>query len=510
MSKHVMPSRSLILAGGGLKVAFQAGVLQVWLDEANLQFDHADGASGGIFNLAMYCQGMSGTEIANNWRSLPILRGIGPNWRELWKLIFAGSILTYRRWRRNIFPHWNIDWDKIRASDRQATFNLYNFTTHQLEVREADEMTEEALISGVSLPMWFPAVRMRGHDYIDPVYMTDANLFEAIRRGADELWIIWTVSERSVWRDGFIAHYFQIIETAANGRFRADLARIKENNAEINAGRSGEFGRIIEVKILRAEVPLHYLLNFRSSRFTKAVDLGVSFAREWCRQQGVSLTQSAAESAAKQPTYLEFTETMKGDIEAAAIEADAVSEQDSKAPLTVRLTIQVDDVAAFVADPEHQARADGYVECSLFGGRREVRDGEFNLFVDTSSDGTDKRMRYRLPFRNQSGQLHTLIGHKEIHDDPGFDLWSDTTTLYTTITSGTSATTDADGEVVASGIISIHMLDFLEQLTTFRTRGPTLAARMEGLGKFGRLFLGALWQVYRGRAEDKAFNDDNR
>ena len=39
--------RSLILAGGGIKVAFQAGVLQVWLDEAGLEFDHADGASGG-------------------------------------------------------------------------------------------------------------------------------------------------------------------------------------------------------------------------------------------------------------------------------------------------------------------------------------------------------------------------------------------------------------------------------------------------------------------------------
>jgi len=41
--------RSLILAGGGMKVAFQAGVLQVWLDEARvggapLTFDHADGA----------------------------------------------------------------------------------------------------------------------------------------------------------------------------------------------------------------------------------------------------------------------------------------------------------------------------------------------------------------------------------------------------------------------------------------------------------------------------------
>jgi hypothetical protein len=43
--------RSLILAGGGVKVAFQAGVLEVWLDEAGLTFDHADGASDGVFNL---------------------------------------------------------------------------------------------------------------------------------------------------------------------------------------------------------------------------------------------------------------------------------------------------------------------------------------------------------------------------------------------------------------------------------------------------------------------------
>ena len=67
-SENHRKKRSLILAGGGMKVAFQAGVLQVWLDEANLTFDHADGASGGVFNLALYCQGMSGTEIAEIWR----------------------------------------------------------------------------------------------------------------------------------------------------------------------------------------------------------------------------------------------------------------------------------------------------------------------------------------------------------------------------------------------------------------------------------------------------------
>ncbi len=48
-----MSKRSLILAGGGLKVGYQAGVLQVWLDEAGLKFDHADGASGGILNIVL-------------------------------------------------------------------------------------------------------------------------------------------------------------------------------------------------------------------------------------------------------------------------------------------------------------------------------------------------------------------------------------------------------------------------------------------------------------------------
>jgi len=60
---------SLVLAGGGIKVGFQAGVLQVWLDEAGLTFDHAAGASrGGCLNLVMYYQGMTGAPMADNWR----------------------------------------------------------------------------------------------------------------------------------------------------------------------------------------------------------------------------------------------------------------------------------------------------------------------------------------------------------------------------------------------------------------------------------------------------------
>jgi predicted acylesterase/phospholipase RssA len=81
-----MPKRSLMLAGGGLKIAFQAGVLQVWLDEAGLEFDHADAVSAACFNLAMWAQGMSGTRIADNWRKLDPVAGVDVNWPQLARL----------------------------------------------------------------------------------------------------------------------------------------------------------------------------------------------------------------------------------------------------------------------------------------------------------------------------------------------------------------------------------------------------------------------------------------
>src|SRR5690606_25909691 len=139
--------RALIMAGGGTKVAFQAGVLQVWLDEAGLAFDHADGASGGVFHLAMHCQGMSGPEIADAWRRNRPLRGVQPSLNPF------VSLFRLDRFRRNTLRDtWHLDWDAIRNTPREATFNLYNFTTHDQEVVEAADMDEDKLISAVSLP----------------------------------------------------------------------------------------------------------------------------------------------------------------------------------------------------------------------------------------------------------------------------------------------------------------------------------------------------------------------
>ena len=278
-----MPKRSLMLAGGGLKIAFQAGVLQVWLDEAGIEFDHADGVSAATFNLAMWVQGMSGTQIADAWRNFKPVSAVKINWWQLLRLTHAQSLFKLDAFRKKFFPAWGLDWEKIRGSQREATFNVYNFSRQILCPVTPPEMTEDFLIASASLPIWFPPVRIDGDTYIDAVFNTASNIEEAICRGADELWVIWTTSSRGKWLDGFVGNFFGIFEATTNGGYKRVLARIDANNAAIERGRSGEFGRRITVRELRSEVELHYLLNFSQARFAAAVNRGVEVARAWCQ-----------------------------------------------------------------------------------------------------------------------------------------------------------------------------------------------------------------------------------
>jgi predicted acylesterase/phospholipase RssA len=491
------PRRALILAGGGLKVAFQAGVLQVWLDEAGLKFDLADGCSGGCLNLALYCQGRTGTEMADTWRRYHPLSSFDLNTRALLKLGYADSIFEMDR-MRDVFAGWGLDWDVIRASPHEATFNAYNFSRHELAVWTPDQMDEDRLIASISLPMWFPPVVINNETHIDSVFITDANLEEAIRRGADELWVIWTVSQLDEWHAGFVPHYFQIIEMSANGHFRRVLQRIERNNAAIDAGDAGEFGRPVTLRLLQSEVDMHYLINLTRDRVAEAVNAGVLAARAWCATQGIPLKQGRPDISVdihEAHTELQFTEEMKGFV--ARGETDPLTGfhkgRDARSDLMFRLTIDVQGVNRFVTRPDHEASAHGWVQGAAVNGRQPVVDGKFNLFVD-DGDPRVRYMRYRLHIGGD--QVLTLLGEKVVKDDPGWDVWTDTTTLFTRLVRGHVERGDADLDVIAAGILRIHIQDFMRQMTTFRTVGPTLADRSAALARFGRVFLGSLWDIY--------------
>jgi hypothetical protein len=189
-------------------------------------------------------------------------------------------------------------------------------------------------------------------------------------------------------------------------------------------------------------------------------------------------------------TTVRFTEEMLGHVTFGEEDfgRGAVRERDGAAALKFHLTIVVDDIERFGTDPRRRAGAHGYVESDALGGRLPVEQGVFNLFVDTEPGV--KRMLYRLFFRDGAGHPLTLSGFKLVKDDAGFDVWKDTTTLFTRVLRGhVDEQAEPSAELVASGVLRIRARDFARQLTTFR-------GSVSGLLKFGLIFLGQLAEAY--------------
>jgi hypothetical protein len=337
---------------------------------------------------------------------------------------------------------------------------------------------------------------------IDAVFVTDANLQEAIRRGADELWVIWTVSERGEWQDGLVANYFQVIEATANGQFKQILARIDANNRALAAGQAGEFGRRIDLHILKAEVPVHYLINLDADRFAEAVELGIEAGRRFCRENHIPLNEQRPPplrvERGLRRARIGFAEELHGYV--------TLGERDCRSgyregrrrgtALDYHLEMQIDDVDRFIVHPAHEVACTGYVQCEALGGRLSVEQGVVSLLVADETDPSMKRMFYRLHLRDGAHRALTLFGYKEVVDDPGFDAWSDTTTLFVSIAEGHLAEPPKEDAIIGAGILRLGVRDLFRMLSTFRADAPMAGVRAATMARFGRAFLGKLWDVY--------------
>jgi cholesterol oxidase len=190
-------------------------------------------------------------------------------------------------------------------------------------------------------------------------------------------------------------------------------------------------------------------------------------------------------------TSLSFEEEMAGFVVLG--DTDPLSAERSRGePLSFQLTIRIDDLDAFLAHPEHLARAVGWVESPSCGGRRPVERGWFNLFAPDPASGS-RVMRYQLWFTDGDGNPHTLSGWKDVHDGPVTQMWHDTTTLYMRLMRGHVLPDGDAGEVDAAGTLYIEPMKLVATLRSFRADGPHPVA---ALARFGRFFVGQLWDVY--------------
>ena len=226
----------------------------------------------------MLCSGHSGTTIADHWRTFRPLRAISPSPRAL----RGRSLLTLNRLRDNILPTWQLDWTKINATPIAG--HVQCLQLHPAARRGRPRRQHEraaAARRGVAADL-VPARHDRRRHLRRRHPRHPHQPAPGPRHGADELWIIWTTSTAGTWRTATSRSTSRSSRRPPTAGIRGWLRHIDASNRLHARGQPSPYGRHITVRLLTAEVPLHYLLNFRQRRFREAVDLGRQRRPQWC------------------------------------------------------------------------------------------------------------------------------------------------------------------------------------------------------------------------------------
>lgn len=491
--------RSLILAGGGMRVAYQAGVLRA-LGEAGLAFDHADGTSGGTINLAMMLSGLSAAEMCDRWRTLDVRRfGAAMPLQSYLKAPHLMALGSASGITGHVFPHLGIDVAKIRNSSAiQGTFNVCNYTRKVSEVVPHQRIDLDLLVAGISLPIFMPPVAKDGSLYLDSVWIRDANLMEAVRRGAQEIWVVWCIGNTDVYNAGAFHQYVHMIELSANGSLFSDFERINEINARIATGEAvGGRTEPIRLHVVKPDFPLPLDPDFYTGRIDAAtlIAMGYADAKAYLAAMSPAGLPFAPEVTRMRSPRLgvAFREVMAGGFTLGETDPAAGAAQAGRggATLALHAAISIQDLAAFLADPGHLGQINGSVSFPPFGPDLPAKRGVFRLFSPTD-DPKLKLMVYEMAFEHD-GKDYYLAGRKEVRSRSFVHLWHDTTTLFTRLHLGA----DSSGPVVGAGILTLGPADLLRMAGTMHALNAGSVARgIAALAKFGWFFALELWNTY--------------
>jgi|GEM_PF-1724624 len=306
--------RSLILAGGGVRLAYHAGVL-IALEEAGIAFDHVDGTSGGIFGTAMLASGISPKEAAVRWRKLN-LKGfmaampLGDyfNQDNLPGLGSADGI------RKKIFPALGIRPEIIKTNTGfRATFNVCNFSKKTIECIDGKDINEDYLIAGMSLPVFMPALKINGDWYTDAVWIKDANITEAVKSGAEDVWLVWCIGNTATYLNGSFNQYVHMIEISANGGLFAEIDWLRT----VNEDRLSKGLKPVGLRIIKPEyaLPLDPDFLFNKINADTLINMGYADTRKYLAVDSkFTDNQSVSDSTAMKTTdaSLHFRQQFKG------------------------------------------------------------------------------------------------------------------------------------------------------------------------------------------------------
>jgi predicted patatin/cPLA2 family phospholipase len=492
--------RALILPGGGMRVAYQAGAVKALYDRG-LRFALADGASGGTMNLAALLSGLRPDQLCARWRTLDVTSFV--SMRPLGAYLHfpaTGALGDFDGIVGRVFPHLGIDLPRLKkAVGIDARFNVADFAAKQAVAIPQAEMSLELLCAGISLPLATPPVSYQGRCWTDSVWIRDSNLLGAVEAGADELWVIWCIGNTPAFKPGLLEQYVHMIELAATGHLNRELAAIAAINARIAAGeRVGGRDRPIAVHIIRPPVPLPLDPDFLLGRIDAATLIALGHA-DACRyfEASTPLGTPLSQAATQTPVPgrgVGFRETMRGRITEGEQDPVKGARGPAAIPVALHATINIDDVAAFARDPSHTGRLHGWLEAHRLGGWLPTADGRFGLFTPTA-DPDVSHMVYDLRLRVDGRDVY-MRGRKHVALAFPWRLWPATTTLYVTLHEGR----DEQGPIVAAGVLRLGVGALFALLSTLVATGCDRGSeRRRAKRRFMTFFAANLARIYLAR-----------
>ncbi len=489
--------RALILPGGGMRVAYQAGAVQA-LHESGLRFSYADGTSGGLMNLAALMSGLAPAKLAAQWRSLKPDRFISPlSLRGYLRFPNLPSMGDFDGIERYIFKHLGIDLKAIRNSQGVgAQFNVCDFANKQVVAVPHTEIELPLLLAGLSLPLMTPAVNHNGRTWTDAVWIKDSNILQTVRHGANEIWIVWCIGNTPRFKDGFLNQYVHMIEMSAVGALNAELEAVARLNESIGKGET-PYGHQepITVHLIKPRLPIpldpDYVMGKVSGN--ALVDQGYMDASGYLKavpKNGIALDLSATQT--QEPKRgVSFRETMAGRISFFTDDPKTGGRDINGIPVALNATINIRDIEGFVASPQHRGAMAAHLYSPRLGFVLPATSSNFQLFSPTD-DPKHKEMVYETGFL-RDGKHYWFSGRKAVRNGPPWRLWRDTTTLYVKVYEGY----DTTGKVVAAGVLRLNLIGFVALMTTLYPRDCIgIRQKLGAVKRFATFFLASLWRTY--------------
>ena len=186
-------SVALVMEGGGMRGAYTAGVLSVFL-EKQVRFDYGVGISAGAVNLCAYWMKRADYlhQIMVEYMSDKKNVGVSPLLRE-------GTFVGYNYMFDYLLPQ-EVKFDLTQLSNTDAPFEFgnYNLDLNRNDWIQKEDVTFKDLKASCSLPIAGKPVKTRGYLYMDGGITTMVPIERSIAHGCKKHFVIITKDKEYV------------------------------------------------------------------------------------------------------------------------------------------------------------------------------------------------------------------------------------------------------------------------------------------------------------------------